>query len=136
MISRRITRREFVLSTMSCGAASLWLATLAASTEAKRRTIKYTDIHTHLGAFYHGKELTVDLLVRFMDAHGVEKSCVLPLISPEAAPIPQLVSTAIAAFERYPDRIIPFCVVDPRAVSEPPRRTGHVRRRERADRHP
>ncbi|MCH8149846.1 MAG: amidohydrolase family protein, partial [Planctomycetes bacterium] len=84
------------------------------------------DIHTHLGAFYHGKELTAELLVRFMDAHHVEKSCVLPLISPEAAPIPQPVSTAIDAFKKYPDRIIPFCVVDPRAVSAPPRRTGHV----------
>lgn len=87
---------------------------------------KYIDIHTHLGAFYHGRELTAELLVRFMDEHGVERACVLPLISPESAPIPQPVSTALAAYKAFPDRIIPFCALDPRAVTEPGRRTGHV----------
>lgn len=109
MISRGITPREFVSSTINCGAAGLGLTTLAAEKEAKRRAIKYIDIHTHLGAFYDDKELTADLLVRFMDAHDIEKSGVLPLISPEAAQISQPVSTAIAAFEKYPDRIILFC---------------------------
>src|SRR5688572_25577693 len=67
----------------------------------------YIDIHTHLGSFYHGRELTAELLIRFMDEHGVERACVLPLISPESAPIPQPVSTAIAAYKAFPDRIIP-----------------------------
>ena len=61
-----------------------------------------------------------------MDQHDVEKACVLPLISPEAAPVPQPVSTAVAAFRKHPDRIITFCATDPRAVTIPPKRTGHV----------
>ena len=93
---------------------------------ATTRKIKYIDIHTHLGAFYPGKELTVERLVEFMDEHGVEKSCVLPLVSPESAPIPQTTSTALAAYKKFPDRIIPFCATDPRSVSVPPRRSGHV----------
>jgi predicted TIM-barrel fold metal-dependent hydrolase len=36
------------------------------------------------------------------------------------------VATALAAHAKYPDRIIPFCVVDPRAVTAPGQRTGHV----------
>lgn len=87
---------------------------------------KYIDIHTHLGAFYFGRELTAELLVRFMDRHDVEKACVLPLISPESAPVTQPVSTAIAAYKEFPDRIIPFASLDPRAVTEPGKRTGHV----------
>ena len=58
-----------------------------AAADKPPRKIKYIDIHTHLGAFYFGQELTAELLVRFMDQHDVEKACVLPLISPESAPI-------------------------------------------------
>ena len=90
------------------------------------RKIKYIDIHTHLGAFYFGQELTAELLVRFMDQHDVEKACVLPLISPESAPITQPVTTAIAAYRQFPERVIPFASLDPRAVTEPGKRTGHV----------
>src|SRR4051812_26106168 len=88
--------------------------------------IKYIDIHTHLGAFYHGRELTAELLVKFMDQHDVEKACVLPLISPESAPLTQPVTTALAAHKAFPNRIIPFCALDPRAVTEPGQRAGHV----------
>lgn len=125
MDMQSITRRNFLESTvaLTTGAATAWPSTSYAKTENK---IKYIDIHTHLGAFYHGRELTADMLIRFMDEHHVEKSCVLPLISPEAAPIPQPVSTAINAYKKYPDRIIPFCVIDPRVLSTPPLRTGHV----------
>ncbi len=90
------------------------------------RKFKYIDIHTHLGAFYHAQELTAELLVRFMDLYGVERACVLPLISPESAPITQPVATALAAYKQFPERIIPFCAVDPRAVTEPGKRAGHV----------
>jgi predicted TIM-barrel fold metal-dependent hydrolase len=100
------------------------VARASASTAAAKP--KYIDIHTHLGAFYHGRELTAELLVRFMDQHAIERACVLPLVSPESAPIPQPVSTALAAYKAFPDRIIPFCALDPRAVTEPGRRTGHV----------
>ncbi|MGE0608393.1 MAG: amidohydrolase family protein [Pirellulales bacterium] len=117
------TRRRFLASSLAATAALGLPALAAARTERK---IKYIDIHTHLGAFYVGQELTAAMLVQFMDEHDVERACVLPLISPEAAPVAQPVTTAIAAFRQFPERIIPFCTVDPRAVTEPGKRTGHV----------
>src|SRR5205823_3091862 len=128
------SRRSFLASSVAaasagvCSAGGRWCGTDWQSVlrAAEAREIKYIDIHTHLGAFYHDRELTAERLVRFMDAHGVERACVLPLVSPEAAPIPQPVGTALAAYKAFPERIIPFCAVDPRAVSRPGRRDGHV----------
>lgn len=117
----RTSRRTFV--TRALGTA---LGVACAAGAATREKIRYIDIHTHLGDFYYGRELTAELLIHFMDEHDVERACVLPLISPEAAPVAQPVTTAIAAFRRYPERIIPFCTVDPRAVTAPGQRTGHV----------
>lgn len=117
------TRRHFLAASLAATAAFGSRLVPAAD---KPRKIKYIDIHTHLGAFYFGRELTADLLVRFMDQHDVEKACVLPLISPESAPVAQPVTAAITAYQQYPERIIPFCAVDPRAVTEPGKRTGHV----------
>jgi predicted TIM-barrel fold metal-dependent hydrolase len=119
------TRRTFLESSAAAFLAATFHSTAGAASKTER-TVKYIDIHTHLGAFYHGRELTAEQLVRFMDEHDVEKACVLPLISPEAAPIPQPVTTALAAFKAFPTRIIPFCAVDPRAVTPPGERAGHV----------
>ena len=113
-------------SSVAMAAAGALTSGRCAAAGNSQKKIKYIDIHTHLGAFYPGRELTADLLVKFMDARDVEKACVLPLISPESAPIPQPVSTALAAYRKYPDRIIPFCAVDPRVLTVPPQRTGHV----------
>src|SRR5262249_39745697 len=57
---------------------------------------KYIDIHTHLGTFHWGKELTADELVRMMDRHHIEKAVVLPLVSPESAPYLQTSEAAPA----------------------------------------
>ncbi|MDB5336676.1 MAG: putative TIM-barrel fold metal-dependent hydrolase [Planctomycetaceae bacterium] len=121
-----VTRRSFLLSAAAGAAAWQSSHRWVRAAEPAAGKIKYIDIHTHLGAFYHGQELTAELLVKFMDEHDIEKSCVLPLVSPESAPVPQPVSNALAAYKAYPDRIIPFCVVDPRAVTPPGQRTGHV----------
>jgi predicted TIM-barrel fold metal-dependent hydrolase len=118
-----VTRRRFLAASLAATAALRRPLSCAADPP---KTIRYIDIHTHLGAFHFGHELTADLLVRFMDEHDVEKACVLPLISPESAPVAQPVTTAISAFRDYPERIIPFCSVDPRAVTEPGQRAGHV----------
>lgn len=122
----RSHRRQFLFAAAASGAAWAMRDTSLFSRERIARKIKYIDIHTHLGAFYFGQELTAELLVRFMDQHDVEKACVLPLISPESAPITQPVTTAIAAYREFPERIIPFASLDPRAVTEPGQRTGHV----------
>jgi len=118
--------RRSLISTAAAGAAALVPSIRFAAAHHSSGKIKYIDIHTHLGAFHPGREFTAELLVRFMDAHHVEKACVLPLVSPEAAPIVQPTATALAAQRAFPDRIIPFCAVDGRAVTVLPQRSGHV----------
>lgn len=125
-MSIRNDRRQFLKASLTSAAACILDNLHVAAADKPARKIRYIDIHTHLGAFYFGQELTAELLVRFMDQHDVEKACVLPLISPESAPITQPVTTAIAAYRLFPERIIPFASLDPRAVTEPGKRTGHV----------
>jgi len=119
-MNERLSRRAFLASSAATAFAA------GSSRAAGEHRIPFIDIHTHLGAFYHDRELTAELLVRFMDVHGVEKACVLPLVSPESAPIMQPVTTAIAAHQEFPDRLIPFCCVDPRCLTPPGQRSGHV----------
>ena len=115
-----------VLSAASPATSPTVSAQLLSGSLSAADKIRYVDIHTHLGAFYAGRELTADLLVKFMDEHDIEWSCVLPLVSPESAPIVQPTATALDAAKKYPDRLIPFCSVDPRCLTVPPQRTGHV----------
>jgi predicted TIM-barrel fold metal-dependent hydrolase len=124
----KFMRREFIVDSLAAALAPCLngIATPSHAAYNGGGKVRYIDIHTHIGAFYHGRELTAELLVRFMDMHGIEKACVLPLISPEASPIPQPTAVALAAHRDFPDRIVPFCAVDPRCVSVPPRREGHV----------
>ena len=63
---------------------------------------------------------TPDELVGQLDADGIDMACVLPLVSPEArqeAPTSEEVLKVCAV---HPDRLIPFCNVDPRAESNSP----------------
>jgi predicted TIM-barrel fold metal-dependent hydrolase len=90
------------------------------------RKYRYIDVHTHIGTFYWGKPLRVNDLIRMMDQHAIEKAVVLPLVSPEASPYPQTTESALTACKAHPDRLIPFCCVDPRCLTEAPRRVGHV----------
>jgi predicted TIM-barrel fold metal-dependent hydrolase len=122
-MSQPFSRRRFLGSATLAGALG---AAPAAAAPAPRRQGKYIDIHTHVGTFYWGKELTAEGLVRLMDRHDIERAVVLPLVSPEAGPYPQTTLSALAAYKAHPDRLIPFCCIDPRCLTEPPRRVGHV----------
>jgi predicted TIM-barrel fold metal-dependent hydrolase len=122
-VKQAISRRCFLGTAAAAGALGV---EPTAAEPAPRRRGKYIDIHTHLGTFTWGKELTADGLVRLMDRHDIERAVVLPLVSPEASPYPQTTLSALAAFKAHPDRLIPFCCVDPRCLTEPPRRVGHV----------
>jgi predicted TIM-barrel fold metal-dependent hydrolase len=118
---RTVTRRRF-LGSLAAGTVGLGLA----RGEPPRRKYRYIDIHTHVGTFYWGKELTADGLVRLMDRYDIERAVVLPLVSPEASPYPQTTESALAAAKAHKDRLTPFCCVDPRCLTEPPKRVGHV----------
>jgi predicted TIM-barrel fold metal-dependent hydrolase len=96
---------------------------------------RYIDIHTHLGAFRFGQNVSVKGLLNWMDEHDVERAVIQPLVSPEAAPTLQPMQTSDAALEAakaHPDRLIAFCCLDPRVTVDPPanktypERQGHV----------
>ena len=75
------------------------------------------DCHTHITpqaargvpAVYPPEQL-----LRAMDGYGIEKAVVLPLESPEAfyAPVPTW--HVLEECKRHADRLVPFCVLDPR----------------------
>jgi predicted TIM-barrel fold metal-dependent hydrolase len=125
------SRRQFLATSAACGTAVLASArSVRGNAPSSEPRFKYIDIHTHVGTFYWGHELTADELVRMMDEHDVERAVVLPLVSPEAAPYPQTTLDAIAAHRAHPDRLIPFCALDPRCATLPPTRQAHVPRLE------
>ena len=76
------------------------------------------DFHAHLGKVVHGQPvLTVEKLLRFMDAHGIAKSVVLPLVAPEEEDYYYTTEQALADCSKHPDRLIPFANMDPRRGS-------------------
>jgi len=76
------------------------------------------DIHTHLGRWGSRKEpeMTEDELLRRMDELGIAQAGVLPMgMTPECFIFPFDTDDVLAVHRRHPDRIIPFCNLDPRA---------------------
>ena len=114
------TRRRFL------AASAALAATRGGAADRPKPKYRYIDIHTHIGTFYFGRPLTADDLVRMMDRHGIGKAVVLPLVSPESSPYPQTTEAALRAHKAHPDRLIPFCCLDPRATTGRPERFGHV----------
>ncbi|MDK1032590.1 MAG: hypothetical protein QGD94_11320, partial [Planctomycetia bacterium] len=79
---------------------------------------KIIDFHAHLGKLMHGETtLSLEKLLRFMDANGIEKSVILPMVSPEEVDYPYTTEQALADCARHPDRLIPFANIDPRQKS-------------------
>jgi predicted TIM-barrel fold metal-dependent hydrolase len=58
----------------------------------------------------------VEELIQRYDEVGIERGAVLPIVSPEIY-LPQANEDILEMAEQYPDRIIPFCNVDPRALT-------------------
>ncbi len=82
-------------------------------------TTKYIDIHAH--AYRQSPPLPVrfctpeEVLERY-DAAGIEKGVLLPIVSPEIY-LPQANEDILEIAKRYPKRFIPFCNIDPRALT-------------------
>ncbi len=76
------------------------------------------DFHAHLGKVIYGyPPLTAEKLLRFMDAHDIEKSVILPLVAPEEEDYYYTTEQALDDCARHPDRLIPFANMDPRRGS-------------------
>jgi hypothetical protein len=115
--ARAVSRRRFVTAA-TAGMAGLGMNRLSRASQAPRSKpkYKYIDIHIHLGTFFWGKEVTLDGLLKWMDEHSIERGTILPLVSPESTCYIQTTEAALAAYKKHPDRIIPFCCIDPRAM--------------------
>jgi predicted TIM-barrel fold metal-dependent hydrolase len=123
-----LSRRTFIASGLAAVPAGFRLSAAYAAAGPTRRKVKIVDIHTHLGTFIWGKELTPEGLVKLMDAHDIERAVVLPLISPETSLFPQTTHAALAACTQHPDRLIPFCCFDPRAYHIDPNKPDRIGR--------
>lgn len=73
------------------------------------------DIHTHIGRLLHDLPANrPEDLLRTMDRHGVARACVMAVESPEELDFYVSTEEVLAACARFPDRLIPFCAIDPR----------------------
>jgi len=74
------------------------------------------DAHVHLGRDRDGHVLDADALIADLDAHGIADAVCFPPNDP--GPDGQFAAAnaaVVAAARRHPDRIVPFCRVDPTA---------------------
>jgi predicted TIM-barrel fold metal-dependent hydrolase len=84
--------------------------------------MKLIDVHAHLGRLSPDRREFMDVtnLIAKMDAWGIDKACVLPLSeTPEGAYLECDTGDILAACARHPDRLIPFCNIDPRYGNRP-----------------
>jgi predicted TIM-barrel fold metal-dependent hydrolase len=73
------------------------------------------DIHTHCGRLLFDKPyLSVDDLVKEMDRQGIDQACLMAVENPEEVDYFFTTEQVRASCARHPDRLIPFCSVDPR----------------------
>ena len=85
----------------------------------------FIDIHVHSSLrplIWNGKatHATPEQLIERYDKLGIEKGVLLPSVSPECAYQLRTTEEMISICEKYPDRFIPFCNVDPRQLSNSP----------------
>jgi len=79
----------------------------------------FIDIHAH--AYWKHPPFIVQFcnpeqVIKRYDEAGIEKGALLPIVSPEIY-LPQANEDILDMAEQYPDRFIPFCNIDPRALT-------------------
>ncbi|MCP4639294.1 MAG: amidohydrolase family protein [bacterium] len=86
------------------------------------------DIHVHCCRKRHPK-LTrpngshypdPETLIAMMDDAGIDKACVMSVVSPEVRYTPVTPEETLGICAEYPDRLIPFCNIDPRFLTNSP----------------
>jgi len=77
--------------------------------------MKKIDVHVHLGKLLYSRpRLTVKDILNMMDELDVEKSCIMAIDSPEELDYFFTTDQVLRACKQHPNRLIPFCNVDPR----------------------
>ncbi len=87
------------------------------------------DVHGHIGRVSPDRREFIDAtnLIAKMDAWGVDITCVLALSEhPEGAYLECDTEDVIACCARYPDRLVPFCLIDPRYGNRADMDFGHL----------
>ncbi|MCX5642224.1 MAG: amidohydrolase family protein [Candidatus Omnitrophica bacterium] len=87
------------------------------------------DVHGHIGRVAMDRREYVDVtnLIAKMDAWGIDRTCLLPLSEhPEGAYLECNTEDIITACARYPERLIPFCLIDPRYGNHPEMDFSHL----------
>jgi len=59
-------------------------------------------------------------LIEMYDHAGIDKGVLLPCTNPDNVPVIQSNEEIFAVWEKYPDRFIPFCNIDPRQCHNTP----------------
>lgn len=88
----------------------------------------FIDIHSHLILFptcprpSDGQQPypTPERMLEYYDGIGVEKSIILPVVSPDSNYRCQSNDEIMEICRRYPDRFVPFCNMDPRNMMNNP----------------
>jgi uncharacterized protein len=77
--------------------------------------MKMIDIHTHAGRLLHNlPHLEPEDLVALMDREKIDQACLMAVENPEECDYFFTNEQVLQACKRFPDRLIPFCSVDPR----------------------
>lgn len=80
------------------------------------------DIHGHIGRLVEDRNEFIDVenLIEKMNKWGIDITCVLPLSEhPEGGYLECDTEDIISACAKYPDRLVPFCLIDPRYRNSP-----------------
>jgi predicted TIM-barrel fold metal-dependent hydrolase len=114
-------RRDFLLTATAAGATFAASRGAPAAELTRKATLKgYFDFHVHLTQPWYGTAqswVSVDSLLRWMDAHEISRAAVLPLVSPEAFWYPVTTEYVLSETRPHRDRLVPFCAVDPRTLA-------------------
>ena len=90
---------------------------------------KKIDVHAHVNAFgdlspkYSFCDCTLvtpEKLLSAYDKLNIEKGVLLPIVSPEATVRIVTCEECLSVVQKYPDRFIPFCNIDPRQYTNKP----------------
>jgi len=94
---------------------------------AGKRPVRFIDIHVHIARTRGPRRAdgttycTPDELVGRLDGFGIDKAVVMCGICPECRHRYVPPEDVIEACEQFPDRLIPFCLMDPRGEKNSPK---------------
>lgn len=83
----------------------------------------FFDIHAHIRRqkgfprLWGGTYPSLEELLALHDSIGVDRGVILPMVSPECSTVPQSIEDILILAEQSKGRLVPFCNVDPRALT-------------------